>query len=109
MSRLKTRKQRSQVIRKIIVMVFCGVMLVGSVAFATDTTGVTKGISALSNMFVAILRGIGGFLSIKSAGEAVTAYQQNDNSSMYAAIKGLIGGLCLFFLKEILGLIGVTI
>lgn len=109
MSKLRTGKQRNQMIRKMAVIIFCGVMIVGNVAFATDTTGVTKGISALSNMFVAILRGVGGFLSIKSAGEAVTAYQQNDNSSMYAAIKGLMGGLCLFFLKEILGLIGVTI
>lgn len=109
MNKLRTKKQRNQVIRRIAVMILCGVMVAGNMAFATDTTGVTKGISALSNMFVAILRGVGGFLSIKSSGEAVTAYQQNDNSSMYAAIKGLMGGLCLFFLKEILGLIGVTI
>ena len=109
MRKITTKRQKNQVIRKIAFTILCGVMLVGSMAFATDTTGVTKGISALSNMFVAILRGVGGFLSIKSAGEAVTAYQQNDNSSMYAAIKGLMGGLCLFFLKEILGLIGVTI
>ena len=103
------KKQRNQKIRRIVGMILFGVMLVGSMSFATDSTSVTKGISALSNMFVAVLRGVGGFMSIKSAGEAVTAYQQNDNSGMYTALKGLMGGLCLFFLKEILGLIGVTI
>lgn len=103
------KKQGNRKVRRMIGMIMIGVMIAGNIVFATDTTGVTKGISALSNMFIAVLRGVGGFLSIKSGGEAVTAYQQNDNSGVYAAIKGLMGGLCLFFLKEILGLIGVTI
>lgn len=107
MSKLGKKKQRNQKIRKMVVMIICGVMIAGNVAFASEN--ITSGISNLSNLFVLIFRGLGGFLSIKSIGEGVTAWQQSDNSTLFSAIKGLAGGLCLFFVKEILGLIGVTI
>lgn len=102
------KKKMIENIIKTIFSVIGVILCLNNVAYASSTDPVA-GINSLARWFLSLVQAVGAIFVIKNGYEFYVAYQQDDNSSMSRAIKGLIGGVGMVCLKFLLQLLGVSI
>lgn len=89
------------------VFAFTGLGAVDTFASAPDTSSVTAPLQNLLRVFEAVIAGIGAIILLKNIVEAVQAYQQQDSSGMYSALKGVVAGAIMCAAGLVLAIIGI--
>lgn len=89
------------------VFAFAGLGAVDAFATSQSTESVTKPLKNLLTVFEAVIAGIGAIILLKNIVEAVQAYQQQDSSGMYSALKGVVAGAIMCAAGLILAIIGI--
>lgn len=72
---------------------------------SVDTSSVTAPLTRLLQVFEAVIAGIGAIILLKNIVEAVQAYQQQDSSGMYSALKGVVAGAIMCAAGVVLAII----
>lgn len=78
-------------------------------AFADGGTEITEPLTKLNDLMFAIFRIIGIALAGYSIYEFATSLKSHDGAQKNMAILGIVSGLIIIFIKEILQLIGVSV
>lgn len=71
-----------------------------------DTSAVTAPLNNLKTLLLAIIGAVGIIILAKNVMEFAQAYQQQDSSTMHAAIKGIVAGIIMAGISAVLTFLG---
>lgn len=73
---------------------------------ATDTSAVTQPLDNLKTLVIAVIGAVGVIILAKNVMEFAQAYQQQDSSTMNAALKGIVAGVMMAGISSVLKILG---
>ena len=71
-----------------------------------DTSAITKPLTSLKTLVVAIIGAVGVIILAKNVMEFAQAYQQQDSSTMNSALKGIVAGIMMAGISTVLSFLG---
>ena len=71
-----------------------------------DTSAITKPLTSLKTLVVAIIGAVGVIILAKNVMEFAQAYQQQDYSTMNSALKGIVAGIMMAGISTVLSFLG---
>ena len=83
--------------------------LLATTTFAATATGPVQSLNSLISLVFNLIRAGGVVVLVIGVINFATSFQSHDATQRVGGIMGIIGGLIIFFLQEILAQIGVTI
>jgi hypothetical protein len=108
MKKFKKRKIKkiTSVVYGTLIFFYCQAqyVLAGGAATTTDPSGVTSKLNIVKAVFLAGIATWGVVILAKSIAEFSNAMQQQDNSGMWSAGKGILGGLIMAGISGIITL-----
>lgn len=88
----------------------CGAFLMSAAirvyADDPDVTTVTAPLDSLKTLLLAIIGAVGIIILAKNVMEFAQAYQQQDSSTMHAALKGIVAGVIMAGISAVLTFLG---
>ena len=87
------------------VMAACCAM-VTRVYAASDTSAITAPLDNLKTLVMAVIGAVGVIILAKNVMEFAQAYQQQDSSTMNAALKGIVAGIMMAGISTVLTFLG---
>lgn len=89
-------------------MAILTVLAVPVVAYATSG-GPVDAVNSLTDLFVTLIKAIGGIAALFGILQFATSFQSHDPSQRTNGILIFVGGLLIYFAEDILSLIGITL
>ena len=96
----------------VILLIVALVMSTSVVAFAdgtTDDNSVTDSLTSLSDFIVAIVKIVGFIIALYGVVQIALSFVQHDGSQRVQHVMFFAVGVIIFFAKEILDIIGITL
>lgn len=110
---VKTRKNKRKgffkELKKNAVPLMAGTMMACSMMHVTvlaSTDAVTKPLTNLKTLVIAIIGAVGVIILAKNVMEFAQAYQQQDSSTMNSALKGIVAGVMMAGISTVLTFLG---
>ena len=98
-----TLKRKSKTILTAISM---AVLFVPVTCHAAGTETITAPLENLKTLVIAVIGAIGVIILAKNVMEFAQAYQQQDSSTMNAALKGIVAGVMMAGISAVLAFLG---
>ena len=98
-----TLKRKSKTILTAISM---AVLFAPVTCHATGTETITAPLENLKTLVIAVIGAIGVIILAKNVMEFAQAYQQQDSSTMNAALKGIVAGVMMAGISAVLAFLG---
>lgn len=74
--------------------------------YAADTSAITAPLDNLKTLVMAVIGAVGVIILAKNVMEFAQAYQQQDSSTMNAALKGIVAGIMMAGISTVLTFLG---
>ena len=96
--------------REKIVSALCGtIAFIGlwrTTCYAGNISSITQPLENLKSLVIAVIGAVGVIILAKNVMEFAQAYQQQDSSTMHAAIKGIVAGIIMAGISAVLTFLG---
>lgn len=103
------KKAAMMLIMTLMIMENCVVCFASNAEAEEAAKEITGPMGTLLLVFISIFQVLGGFLLLKGISEAATAWKQSDDTGLTSALKSIVSGLILVFLKLIMKLLGIEV
>lgn len=90
-------------------LMLCMAPCLATVASAIGTNGAVNAINNLTDLFFSLLKGVGVIAAAFGVLQFAMSFQSHDPTQRTSGILVFVGGIIIFFIKEILASIGVSI
>lgn len=108
MKRVKELLNKAKVYKKYLGCVaVTTAMMLPTTVYAAGTDAVTRPLTNLKTLVLAIIAAVGVIILAKNVMEFAQAYQQADSSSMNSAIKGIVAGLIMAGIGSVMSFLGI--
>lgn len=101
---------------EIIIKIFCAGVVLTNMCIESYANGseevssqVNSGLLSFVDVLLAVVAVIGIFILVKNIAEFSVAWNQQDNTGMFSAVKGIVSGALLISIKLIIKLFGVDV
>lgn len=74
---------------------------------ATGVDAVTAPLTNLQTLLTAVIGAVGAIIFLKNIMEFAQAYQQQDSSTMHAALKGIVAGILMMSITAVRTFLGI--
>lgn len=101
-------KKTNKIFTMLLIMIFV-LLTTGVVVFAADGNSPVESMKKLTELIYLLVRMIGLIFCIWGFAQFATAWQSHDGAGRLAGLTTLVIGLLIFFAKEILSWIGVSV
>ena len=71
-----------------------------------NTTAITQPLENLKTLVLAVIAAVGVIILAKNVMEFAQAYQQQDSTTMNAALKGIVAGIMMAGISAVLAFLG---
>ena len=87
-------------------IVACNAMTIPVHAAGTGATAITQPLDSLKTLMLSVIGAVGVIILAKNVMEFAQAYQQQDSSTMNAALKGIVAGIMMAGISTVLTFLG---
>ena len=104
-------KKKRNVKQKVVMLmasgiVACNAMTIPVHAAGTGATAITQPLDSLKTLMLSVIGAVGVIILAKNVMEFAQAYQQQDSSTMNAALKGIVAGIMMAGISTVLTFLG---
>lgn len=106
---LQSQFRRCFRIYAVATLMLCMLPYLATVASATSTGGALDAVNNLTNLFFSLLKAVGVIAAGFGVLQFAMSFQSHDPTQRTSGILVFVGGILIFFIKEILASIGVSV
>ena len=100
------RHIKEKVLKTVVAVMAACCAMVTRVYAAADTSAITAPLDNLKTLVMAVIGAVGVIILAKNVMEFAQAYQQQDSSTMNAALKGIVAGIMMAGISTVLTFLG---
>ena len=100
------RHIKEKVLKTVVAVILASSVMGIRVCAASDTSAITAPLDNLKTLVMAVIGAVGVIILAKNVMEFAQAYQQQDSSTMNAALKGIVAGIMMAGISTVLTFLG---